>query len=423
MNYIETTAGSKLLNQYLRKYKGSSAKVVGSDIRNFFKTYTGEIEDLSENDVALYFSGLNVSQKSIMRKTSILSRFFSFLEKRLSGFKNPIGANYGNQLKYHGNYYASQRFQQDLLNWERSLNVRTGTKLTYKPHIMKFFQWYQDSPKSITLEKLKLYKKFLDERYSDSTTFLKFISIKSFLRYCIGNKVNALMSIRDLNLTPPKKDKGYYNVLQADEIQELLEQPDLNCSMGIRDKSILYLLAIYGLRANEVCKITYGDLERHRIKGQQKLWIRDRKGRIGKRADTAIILNGKALEALDSWMTAANITKHDQKPLFNQFIWDFQKEDIKLDMKRISSNKALTTRAIETIVARYVTQLNLNTRFKVTPHVLRHSALTLLAREGVNLIDLKYLAGHQDVSTTMIYIHSVQSYDDHVGLYHPLNKV
>ncbi|KPA09126.1 integrase family protein, partial [Candidatus Magnetomorum sp. HK-1] len=46
----------------------------------------------------------------------------------------------------------------------------------------------------------------------------------------------------------------------------------------------------------------------------------------------------------------------------------------------------------------------------------------LLAKEGVQLIDLKYLAGHQNISTTMIYIHSVQSYNDHVGMYHPLNK-
>jgi site-specific recombinase XerD len=69
-----------------------------------------------------------------------------------------------------------------------------------------------------------------------------------------------------------------------------------------------------------------------------------------------------------------------------------------------------------------VIQSGLKSQFKISPHALRHSALTLLAKSGVELIDLKYLAGHQDISTTMIYIHSVQTYEDHVGMYHPLNK-
>jgi site-specific recombinase XerD len=56
-----------------------------------------------------------------------------------------------------------------------------------------------------------------------------------------------------------------------------------------------------------------------------------------------------------------------------------------------------------------------------SPHALRHTALTLLAKAGVELIDLKALAGHQDVATTMIYLHSVQSYEDHVGLHNPIN--
>jgi len=93
-----------------------------------------------------------------------------------------------------------------------------------------------------------------------------------------------------------------------------------------------------------------------------------------------------------------------------------------LDQDRINKRSPITVRTIEKIIEKYSQSAGIKSSFTISPHALRHSALTLLAKEGVKLIDLKYLAGHQDISTTMIYIHSVQAYDDHVGLYHPLNQ-
>jgi site-specific recombinase XerD len=41
----------------------------------------------------------------------------------------------------------------------------------------------------------------------------------------------------------------------------------------------------------------------------------------------------------------------------------------------------------------------------VNLHSFRHSYATHLLEEGVNIITLKELLGHSDVSTTMIYLH------------------
>ena len=40
-------------------------------------------------------------------------------------------------------------------------------------------------------------------------------------------------------------------------------------------------------------------------------------------------------------------------------------------------------------------------------HCLRHTFITLLARKGVNIYDLKQLAGHSDIKTTELYMHNV----------------
>ena len=77
-----------------------------------------------------------------------------------------------------------------------------------------------------------------------------------------------------------------------------MEQPD-NSDYGKRNKAMLWLGIGYGLRPNEICKILHGDFEGERVQGQQKLWIRDRKDG---GTDTAIILNGKALDAMDDWL-------------------------------------------------------------------------------------------------------------------------
>jgi len=47
----------------------------------------------------------------------------------------------------------------------------------------------------------------------------------------------------------------------------------------------------------------------------------------------------------------------------------------------------------------------------------------MLARAGVNLPDIKKLAAHQDVATTLIYVDIAQSFDDHIGMKNPINKI
>ena len=427
MNFIQTQQGQKILNTFLKKYKSSSKNVYSSEIKQFFEFYTGDICKLTDKDIIEYRNHLllSVSSKSLTRKISILSKFFKYVEGKVKDFKNPISDKYGSQARYKKAYPKTEKYEIDVSNWLDSLQTRSNTKITYRINLNQFFEWFQRAPKEITPVTMEKYKEYLEKKYTASTVWLRYVALNSFLKYIIGtNKTSKVLSFKKLMLVPPKKDKGYYQVLQNNEIERLFYQPDTSTLIGKRDLAILRLLCTYGLRANEVCKIKYGDFEGKRVKKQQKLWIKDRKGKAGNRTDTAIILNGKVLKAVDDWLSSVGIKIKADKdtPLFNQFKWNMPRGVLELDKNRIDEKQVLSVRTIENIIEKYVKKAALEATFKISPHALRHSALTLLAKEGVQLIDLKYLAGHQNISTTMIYIHSVQSYNDHVGMYHPLNK-
>jgi len=422
MNYLKTNEGQKLIESFLSKYRKSSKFVYESEIRQFETFVNGNILNTKESDIIAYREHLEVSQSSLTRKISILSKFFSFLEKNINGFKNPILGNYGSQSKYKTPYFESERYKKDVQNWLSSLNVSNGTKETYRINLQTTMKVLKVQPKELTANDIQKYKNGISNKYQSTTVWIKLVSLNSFLKFVLGiEKASKLISFKELGLIPPKKDKGYYQVLNENELQRLLEQPDKS-DFGRRNKAMLWLSIGYGLRPNEICKICYDDFESDRVQGQQKLWIRDRKG-IG--TDTAIILNGKALDSMDDWLTIAKekIDYAEKKtPIFSPFKWNMPNKTLEFYRQRIKDKNPLTVRAFQEVLKRYVDSAKIERKFKVTPHALRHSALTLLAKSGVELIDLKYLAGHQDLSTTMIYIHSVQSYQDHVGLYHPLNK-
>ncbi|NUO09260.1 MAG: site-specific integrase [Candidatus Brocadia sp.] len=240
-----------------------------------------------------------------------------------------------------------------------------------------------------------------------------------------NRKFHNPIVFRELSLVFPRQDKGYHAVLSVPEAQKLLNHPDRNTDIGARDHAILALMLIYGLRANEVAGLRHRHLEHERVKGQQKVWVENRKGRFQNRPTTAIILNGRALQAFDAWVRIVKrcgIRITGELPIFLPFIYDRAGRQLVIRTERLPV--ALSVKSVENIVKRHVEGAGIKREFGKTlsAHSLRHTAFTTLAREGVPIQEIKELAGHQNIETTMIYVHAAQSYEDHPGMHNPLNK-
>ncbi len=415
-----------LFSAYLKPFDEATKRVYRSEIQQFFdfakdaplaKINSGLIQGYREK------IGKGHTAATTKRKFSILNGFFKLLEKKEKRFTNPItslkelrtrtGAD-SEELKAHIKAFLA-------------LQNTANTRRSYENLVQAFFSWVNKDPGELGKSDITGYRDYLREKgYKDSTVWNKFIALNRFLKYLEGEnrKFHNPISFKELKLIFPKKDRGYYTVLAKPEAEKLLQQPSRKDDIGKRDLAILLLMLVYGLRANEITKLRFGNLEPERVKGQQKVWIVDRKGKYQNRPETPIILNGRTLKAFDEWLQvvkASGIKPKEETPIFLPFIYDQDAQELIIRRKQVHT--PLTVKAVENVVDRHIRKAKIKRDGKtLSAHALRHTAFTLLARAGLPIEEIQKLAGHQDINTTMIYVHSAQSFEDHPGMHSPLNR-
>ncbi|MBN9685951.1 MULTISPECIES: tyrosine recombinase XerC [unclassified Corallococcus] len=206
-------------------------------------------------------------------------------------------------------------------------------------------------------------------------------SIKSFYKYLVRQK---LLSASPAKLVKsPKLPKSLPKVLPVEEVFAILDMPDVDTVLGLRDKAILEMLYGGGLRISELC-------------GLDLLGV-DRSSRIvrvmGKGSKERLVpLNVKAIRALEAYLARrgellAEIREgQDPDALFLNF-----------------KGGRLTARSIARHLDAYVLKLALAR--KVSPHAMRHSFATHLLGGGADIRSIQELLGHASLSTTQKYTH------------------
>lgn len=185
-------------------------------------------------------------------------------------------------------------------------------------------------------------------------------------------------------------------VLSREEMETVLDQPDLDDRNGRRDRCMLELLYAAGLRVSELC-----DLRMQDIDGQRRL-LRV----FGKGAKERLVpVHEMAMDVLDDYVRHWRGTFHpkEQHVFLNR------------------SGRGLTRQYVWKVVKKYVAAAGILR--DVSPHTFRHSFATHLLEGGADLRSVQLLLGHADISATEIYTH-VQA-DRLRALhrqYHPRNR-
>ncbi|GAG65550.1 unnamed protein product, partial [marine sediment metagenome] len=145
----------------------------------------------------------------------------------------------------------------------------------------------------------------------------------------------------------------------------------------IRNRGIIAFFLFSGLRAGELINLKVSDID------LKEGWIRVRKGKSGQR-DVPIDFK------LEPYLTAWDI----KRPKHSRFYFTSYK------------GKKLFTSYIRLMVKKYGKKAGLKT--DLHPHLLRHTYATqMLARDDINIDNLKSLLGHKLLSSTEVYLHTL----------------
>lgn len=174
-------------------------------------------------------------------------------------------------------------------------------------------------------------------------------------------------------------------VLEPGEAGKLLSIPNKRYITGIRNKAILALMLNMGLRVSEVVNLRPGDINLTK----RKLRVVNGKGGV----DRDLIIPIYTAEILREWKKA--------KPKNSSYFFTTIKNKNGGKFASVKGSK-LSVRYIQFAVKRYAKKAEISK--DITPHTLRHSFATDFIRQGQNIMQLKKILGHSDISTTQIYV-------------------
>jgi len=164
------------------------------------------------------------------------------------------------------------------------------------------------------------------------------------------------------------------------EVEALLNAPDINTSLGLRDRAMLEVLYATGLRVSELTGLTLTQINLRQ--GLVRVIGKGNKERL-------VPLGEESLDWLQRYLSEGrpDIVKN-------------KTPDALFPNRR---GEAMTRQAFWYLIKRHAQAAGVSKA--LSPHVLRHAFATHLLNHGADLRVVQMLLGHSDISTTQIYTH------------------
>ena len=258
---------------------------------------------------------------------------------------------------------------------------------SYWGRVRSFVAWCEEqgiTPALLTEEDLKAYRAYLVEKGYKRTTIASMLAaLRRFYHMAQARGYRADNPAEGLGTPREKTDRAeQVKWLPLAAVARLLEAPDARTVKGKRDRAILALMALHGLRVMEVQRLSVGDVDLEAM-------TVDVLGKGNKRRQ--VLLVDKSKEKLADWLAVRHRVAQDgERALFVNLHHNGE------------PGRAMSRRGIRQMVDSYLAELGLK-RPGVSCHALRHSFATLSVAAGAKLQAVQDALGHASVSTTQIY--------------------
>ncbi|UCV03051.1 site-specific tyrosine recombinase XerD [Dechloromonas denitrificans] len=217
-------------------------------------------------------------------------------------------------------------------------------------------------------------------RHTRASSQSRYLStLRRFYRWQLGR--GRIVADPTLKLVNPARPSRLPKVTSEKQVDNLLNAPDLDTPLGLRDRAMLETIYATGLRVSELV-----NLKLHEI-GFNEGVLRA----LGKGSKERLVPLGE--QAIDWLLRYLNEARPE--------ILKGQQSDALFVTAR---GGAMTRQAFWQLIKRYALIAGIAPE-KLSPHVLRHAFATHLLNHGADLRVVQLLLGHADISTTQIYTH------------------
>ncbi len=269
----------------------------------------------------------------------------------------------------------------DAMWMERGLSENTLS--SYRNDLNKLLEWMKNHNYRldfISTAGLQEYQSWLvDKDYKQTSRARMLSAIRRLFQYLHrekhrGDDPSAL-------LVSPKLPKRLPKDLSEEQVDALLEAPDPNNPIELRDKAMLELLYATGLRVTELVSLTMENISLRQ--GVVRVIGKGNKERL-------VPMGENAVEWIEAFIEKGRPDLLGEKT-----------SDVVFPSNRA---KQMTRQTFWHRIKFYATLADIDTEL-LSPHVLRHAFATHLLNYGADLRVVQMLLGHSDLSTTQIYTH------------------
>ena len=264
---------------------------------------------------------------------------------------------------------------------ERSYSKNTLD--AYRRDLQKLLVFYADNHidyRTVTLEQLDQFAGQLREEGIHARSVARILSgVRSFYRFLTLEK-EVEQDPTEL-LESPQIGKHLPEVLSVEEIDSIINVIDVSKPEGIRDRAIIEVLYGCGLRISELCNLRIS-----------QLYLEDKYIRVkGKGSKERLVpIEGVAIDRVREWLVTR--MGYKVKPSEEDYVF-----------VSLTRGSRLSRISLFVYIKDYAERAGI--KKNISPHTFRHSFATHLLEGGANLRAIQMMLGHEDISTTEIYMH------------------
>jgi integrase/recombinase XerD len=272
----------------------------------------------------------------------------------------------------------------DLLAELRLRHYSEATLHNYGDQLKRFEEWLSaplaEDLRRVTREDVDRYQQYVrSEPIAPDTRALRMRAVKRLFDFLTESGA-LLLHPADHVVEIRRRDRLPRGILTVRQVGQLLDKPDTNTPLGIRDRALIEVLYGSAIRVGELEHVHGSDLSLE----HGTLHVRRGKGN----RERIVPIGQEAITWVERYLTEARPVLAKARP-FEPTLF------------LVRTGKALRQTQIRSILKGYGRACHL--RKPVTPHGLRHACATHLLQAGADIRGIQELLGHQRLETTAIY--------------------